>query len=152
MKSVIFLAALFFVAATEDIKRSLVKVQVIESIEKFRQANPSVNVTELVLNRNARLNQNWYTLGRRQSNDRLVSIDSGWAQYPSKQNVELTIWYPINGVGAYITYVQVLINQDNGTFGRGYIVSGGIGQRNIQIVVEAWNTAYVRYDYQIYGV
>lgn len=153
MKSIlIFLTFLVVAQAAEDFKSSSATVQVIEDIEKFRKTNPNVTITELELNRNTRLNQNWYTLGGRQVNDRLVAIDGGWAQYPSKQNLELRIWYPINGAGAIITFVQILINQDSGTFGRGYVVSGGIGQRNIQVLVEAWNTAYIRYDYQIYGV
>lgn len=153
MKSIlIFLTFLVVAQAAEDFKSSSATVQVIEDIEKFRKTNPNVTITELELNRNTRLNQNWYTLGGRQVNDRLVAIDGGWAQYPSKQNLELRIWYPINGAGAIISYIQILINQDNGTFGRGYVVSGGIGQRNIQVLVEAWNTAYIRYDYQIYGV
>lgn len=80
-----------------------------------------------------------------------MAINSGWAQYPSKQNLNLNIFYPTSGIGAVLSYVQILIIQDNGTFGRGYVTSGGIGQRYIQIVVEAWNTAFIRYDYSLYG-
>lgn len=151
MKSLLLLA--IFIAATQavDLNSSGVKVEVVESIDVYLKANPNVTLTELNLNRNARMNQNWYTLGSRLTGDRLVAINNGWAQYPSKQNLNLNIFYPTSGIGAVLSYVQILIIQDNGTFGRGYVTSGGIGQRYIQIVVEAWNTAFIRYDYSLYG-
>lgn len=155
MKSIIAFAVLYFVvvyAAEVQVKTAEVKVEVVKSIQEYLQANPNVTITEMKIDRQARLNQNWYTLGGRQSGDRLLAIDNGWAQYPSKQNLELTIWYPTSGVGAILTYIQILLTQDNGTYGRGYVVSGGIGQRYVRIVVEAWNTAYIRYDYSLYGI
>lgn len=151
MKSLLLLAIFFAAAQAVDLNSSGVKVEVVESIDVYLKANPNVTLTELNLNRNARMNQNWYTLGSRLTGDRLVAINNDWAQYPSKQNLNLNIFYPTSGIGAVLSYVQILIIQDNGTFGRGYVTSGGIGQRYIQIVVEAWNTAFIRYDYSLYG-
>lgn len=151
MKSLLLLAIFFAATQAVDLNSSGVKVEVVESIDVYLKANPNVTLTELNLNRNARMNQNWYTLGSRLTGDRLVAINNGWAQYPSKQNLNLNIFYPTSGIGAVLSYVQILIIQDNGTFGRGYVTSGGIGQRYIQIVVEAWNTAFIRYDYSLYG-
>lgn len=154
MKSVVLIAIFLIGAANAVDERNAaeVKIEVVESIEKYLLENPNVNVTELTLNSNARLNQNWYTLGSRVSGDRLIAIDSNWAQYPSKNNLELKITYPASGVGAVVTHIQIMITQDNGTYGRGYVTAGGIGQRYIQVIVEAWNTAFIRYDYSFYGV
>lgn len=153
MKSIIIFAiCLIGTHAAEDLNNAQVRIQVVDSIENFMLENPDVHLTEMTLDRNVKLNQNWYTIGARKAGDRLVATDNGWAQYPSKQNVELEIRYPVNGVGAVVTYVQVLITQDNGTSGRGYVVSGGIGQRRIQVVVEAWNTAFIRFDLSIFGI
>lgn len=153
MKSIIVFA-IFLVGAlaAENLQNAQVKIQVVDNIEEFKRMNPDVNLIEMTVDRNLRLRQNWYTIGARKSGDRLVGTDNGWAQYPSKQNLELEIWYPLNGVGAVVTFMQVFITQDDGTFGKGYVVSGGIGQRNIRIIVEAWNTSYVKYDYSIFGI
>jgi hypothetical protein len=155
MKSFVLIAVfcLFIKAqASDQTKAAEVKVIVVNNITDYIQSNPNATLIPMKMSRQARLNQNWYTLGARSSGDRLVAINNGWAQYPSKQNVELSIWYPTSGVGAILTYVQILMTQDTGTYGRGYVTAGGIGQRFIQIVVEAWNTAYVRYDYSLFGI
>lgn len=153
MKSIIIFAILLIGSqADEDLKDGKVEIQVVDSIKNFIRDNPDVSLMEMTLDSSPRLKQILYTVGARKSGDRIVATDGNWAQYPSKQNLELSLWYPLNGVGAVITYVQVLINQDDGTFGRGYVVSGGIGQRNIKIVVEAWNTAFIRYDFTIFGI
>lgn len=130
------------------------ELKVIKNITEFRNANPNLKIVELKSSKsvNPRLNQINYTLGSRYSGDRLVAADSSWAAYPSKQNLELRVWYPVNGAGAIVTFVQVVVSQDNGTTGRGYVVFGGIGQRNIQLLIEAWNTAYIDYRYSIYGI
>lgn len=153
MKVFIFLIALIIgVQAVEELKTAQVNVHVVPSIQRYLKANPTANVTELNLVQNVRLSQNLYTLGSRRAGDRLVATDNGWAQYPFKQDLELTVRYPASGTGAIVTYMQVVITQDNGTTGKGYVVSGGVGQRYLQIVVEAWSTAYIGYNYSIYGI
>jgi hypothetical protein len=97
MKLFIFVAVLFLAgsqAANNELKTSEVKVVVVKSIQEYLHANPNATVTEMKTNRQAKaakINQNWYTIGSRRPGDRLVAIDNGWAQYPSKQNLELTI-------------------------------------------------------------
>jgi hypothetical protein len=155
MKYYLVICALIaFNCVNAENSNSKYEVKIIKNITEFRNANPSLKIVELKSSKspNPRLNQIVYTLGNRYSGDRLVSADSNWAAYPSKQNLELRIWYPVNGAGAIITFVQVNVSQDNGTTGRGYVVYGGIGQRSIQVLVEAWNTAYIDYRYSIYGI
>lgn len=155
MKCTIILTFLFFIgaqAADNQLNTAETKVIVVKNIQEYLQAHPNATLTEMKVTRQARFNQNWYTVGARRPGDRLVAIDNAWAQYPSKQNLEIQLWYPASGVGAVLSYIQVLVTQDNGTFGRGYVISGGIGQRSVQIVIEAWNTAYVRYDYSLFGI
>jgi hypothetical protein len=121
MKSLILFTAICFVLKSEAAEQkpipAEVKIAVVENIKDYLQANPNATLIPMKMARQARLNQNWYTLGFRLQGDRLVAIDNGWAQYPSKQNVELSVYYPRSGVGALITYVQILMTQDTGTYG-----------------------------------
>jgi hypothetical protein len=156
MKYLIVICAIIavdsYVKADENDSRFEVKV--IKNITEFRNANPSLKIVEMKSSKavTPRLSQIIYTLGTRYSGDRLVGADSGWNAYPNKQNIELRVWYPTSGVGAIVNFVQVIVSQDTGTSGRGYVVYGGIGQRNIQVLIEAWNTAYIDYRYSIYGL
>lgn len=155
MKSFAILVALYLIhaaEASEEKPQAEVKLLVVQNINDYLQANPNATLIPLQMSHQAKLSQNLYSIGARRPGDRLVGTDSGWAQYPSKQNLELSVWYPSNGVGAVVTYVQILITQDTGTSGKGYVTAGGIGQRYIKIIVEAWNTAYARYDYSLYGI
>lgn len=62
----------------------------------------------------------------------------------------MNLSYPASGVGAVITYVQVIVNQSSNS-GKGYVIAGGIGQRFIHLVIEAHSTSYFSYNSQIYG-
>lgn len=153
--AVVIFATFAAVISADDSKQGQVELRVVQNITEFKLANPELKVTPLrsVSSKqiSPKLSQITYTLGSRVYGDQLVASDASWASYPNKQNIQLTIWYPVNGYGALISHVQVVVTQDTGTTGRGYIVSGGINQRNIQVVVEAWNTAYIDYIYRIYG-
>lgn len=37
-------------------------------------------------------------------------------------------------------------------FGQAYVIKGGLHQRSIAIVVEAYTTNFLNYDAQVYGV
>lgn len=37
-------------------------------------------------------------------------------------------------------------------FGQAYVIKGGLHQRSIAVVVEAYTTYFLNYDAQIYGV
>ncbi|EAT33832.1 AAEL013895-PA [Aedes aegypti] len=92
-----------------------------------------------------------YTLGQRVVGDRLVSTKSDSKQWPTLQDVTLSLAYPQSGVGAVVTYVQVIVKQSS-NLGKGYVVSGGIGQRFIHLNIEAYSTNYFTYTVQIFGL
>lgn len=73
--------------------------------------------------------------------------NQSWAQ---PHNVATTLSYPPSGVGAQVTYVAIQVNQST-NLGQAYILKGGIHQRTISIVVEAYNTLYMNYVAAIYG-
>lgn len=154
--AIVLVSTILASTTAEDLKSAKVEVKVVENLSEFRIANPELKLTELKRlsskKISPRLTQIIYSLGSPTSGDRLVAADSGWAAYPVKQNVELTISYPVGGNGALITFVQVVINQDTGTDGRAYVAYGGIGHRAIQLVIEAWNTAYLDYSFRIFGL
>lgn len=61
-----------------------------------------------------------------------------------------TLGYPRAGVGAVITYIEIIVDQSS-NLGRGFVTSGGIGQRQIAITIEAQRTLHFRQNTQIYG-
>lgn len=83
--------------------------------------------------------------------DRLVSTQTDGKQWPTLQDVTLSLAYPQSGVGAVVTYVQVIVKQSS-NLGKGYVVSGGIGQRFIHLMIEAYSTTYFNYSVQIFGL
>lgn len=82
--------------------------------------------------------------------DRLVAHGAQKQSWPQPHNVATTLSYPSNGVGAQVTYVAIQVNQST-NLGQAYILTGGIHQRSISIVVEAYNTIYMNYVAAIYG-
>jgi len=62
----------------------------------------------------------------------------------------LTLQYPTSGTGAVLTFIRVTVDQST-NIGQGYVVAGGIGQRAIIIVIEAYSTTYFNYVAEIYG-
>ncbi|XP_065072898.1 uncharacterized protein LOC135697195 [Ochlerotatus camptorhynchus] len=92
-----------------------------------------------------------YSLGQRVAGDRLVSTKADNKSWPSVQDVTLSLSYPQSGVGAVVTYVQVIVMQTT-NLGKGYVVAGGIGQRFIHMVIEAYSTNFFNYSVQIYGI
>lgn len=153
MKVIILLVAIICGATAVDDLQNVaeVKVKVVDSIERFKKENPTLELLPMNLVRSPRLAQNIYTLGSRLSGDYLVASNFGSVQYPIKQNLELNIRYPANGIGAIVTSVQITINQDDYTNGRGYVINGGLGQRYIEVLIESWNTSILQYNYWIYG-
>jgi Transcription activator MBF2 len=121
----------------------------VDNIEAFKQRNADLNFEPLTRSVGPR-QQIRYTAGTRISGDRLVAQDSKNQSWPTLQDVQLVLTYPVSGLGATVTYMSVTVNQASAV-GRAYIVSGGIGQRNIQVVVEGKSTNYFNYTAQIYG-
>lgn len=92
-----------------------------------------------------------YSLGQRVAGDRLVSTKQENKSWPTMQDVTLSLSYPQSGVGAIVTYVQVIVKQST-NIGKGYVVAGGIGQRFIHMMIEAYSTTFFNYSVQIYGL
>ncbi|XP_063704647.1 uncharacterized protein LOC134834053 [Culicoides brevitarsis] len=126
-------------------------VIVVNDIREFRAANPSLNLVELKRSANQPRLGIRYTLGSRLAGDVLVATLGDFVSYSVPQNVKLTLTYPTNGYGAVVTHVLVDVQQSS-SFGSGYVVGGGIGQRFIQIVIEAQSTTYFGYSAYVYGL
>ncbi|XP_035918640.1 uncharacterized protein LOC118516900 [Anopheles stephensi] len=133
-----------------------VTVETIPDLEAFRKANPDLHTapltprTEQVTEAGSTRQVITYSVGAHAAGERLVGISSDQLSWPTPQDVQLEVRYPTAGVGAVVTYVEVQVNQSSST-GRGYIVSGGVGQRNIRLVIEAYNTLFFHYQAAIYG-
>uniref|UniRef100_A0A336LBT0 CSON006441 protein n=1 Tax=Culicoides sonorensis TaxID=179676 RepID=A0A336LBT0_CULSO len=126
------------------------KIVLVDDINKFRAAHPDLELTELVRSEKQPRNSIRYTLGARVVGDTLVATKSDFASYGTAQNVKLTLTYPTSGTGAVVTHVLVDVQQSSNV-GKGYVTGGGIGQRYIQIVIEAQSTTYFGYSAYIYG-
>lgn len=102
--------------------------------------------------------------------DRLVAWGSDRIEYSGVRNVTFTLTYPRGGIGAIISYYEVLVdmvssygsmchlffffhlvNFQSSNYGNAYIDSGGIGETHITIVIEAYNTRWFRYIFAIHG-
>ncbi|EAT33840.1 AAEL013885-PA [Aedes aegypti] len=138
------------IASTEEEPLQIdAKIEVVQDIAAFKAAHPELDVVPLEVARSTR-QQIVYTLGNRLSGDRLVGTSQDGTSWSSLQDVTLNLRYPQAGSGAVVSYVQVVVNQSSNQ-GRGYVVSGGIGQRYIQLVIEVYSTSYFQYNAQIYG-
>ncbi|XP_053678030.1 uncharacterized protein LOC128728431 [Anopheles nili] len=134
----------------------LVSIETVSDIREYRKAHADLTIEPLavrsVVNQAGGNNRKQivYTLGARFSGDQLVAISSGGKSWTSPQDIKLNLQYPTTGVGASVTYVEVIVDQSS-ELGQGYVVSGGVGQRFIQLVIEAYNTVYFNYSAAIYG-
>ncbi|XP_055612489.1 uncharacterized protein LOC129759060 [Uranotaenia lowii] len=130
------------------------QIQVVQNIAAFKAANPDLLLEPLNVSRRpsvrGALQQIVYSAGSRQSGDRLVAINSNSRYWSSPQDVQVALTYPQSGTGSIVTYVQVVVNQSS-NYGRGYIASGGIGQRRIQLIIEAYSTSSISFTANIYG-
>ncbi|XP_050072987.1 uncharacterized protein LOC126561081 [Anopheles maculipalpis] len=133
-----------------------VTIETIPNLEAFRKANPNLEIapltarSEQVKDSGSTRQVITYTVGSHSAGERLVGMASNQQSWATLQDVTLDLQYPTNGVGAIVTYVEVVVSQSSST-GRGYIVSGGVGQRNIRLVIEAYNTLFFNYNAAIYG-
>ncbi|KAJ6650005.1 hypothetical protein Bhyg_05248 [Pseudolycoriella hygida] len=123
--------------------------QTTDSIAEFVKLHPRIYVEELTSTIvNGRIK---YVLGARIANDNLVAHSAKNQTWPALQNVAVTLSYPTSGVGKQVTYVAIQVDQTS-NFGQAYVTGGGLYQRSISIVVEAYTTKFLNYDAQIYGV
>ncbi|CAD7091658.1 unnamed protein product [Hermetia illucens] len=151
--TIVILLATIAIATARSVEKETqplsVKISTVEDINLFRAQNPTEVLTPL--KRVDTKNIIYYTVGNRVSGDALVATASDSQQWSSAQNVQLLLQYPRSGQGAVVTYAIVTVDQSS-SLGEAYIVSGGVGKRNIAIVVEARSTTYFRYAAQVYGL
>ena len=80
----------------------------------------------------------------------MVAQGTDTYSYAEPNDVSLQLSYPEEGTGAVVTHVEIVAVQNN-NLGNAYVVSGGIGQRSISIVIEAQETDYFSYKALYYG-
>ncbi|KFB36768.1 AGAP000570-PA-like protein [Anopheles sinensis] len=132
---------------------SIVTIETVPDIDAFIRANPELTVVQLPATKAEVAEgrqQIVYTLGYHTANERLIGLSSDNKEWSTPQNVKLDLQYPTAGVGDVVSYVEVVVNQSTSN-GSGYLVSGGVGQRYVRLVIEAYGTTYFYYQAAIYG-
>ena len=152
--------AVMAAATCEEVPQSTVSMQVISPAEmdNLLKLHPNGQLLSVEVSNNPKLgkvlsqpnHQLIYRLGSRIVGDQLVASDSGYNSWATPQNAHLNLYYPTSGVGAVISYLEITVSQSS-TIGRAILLSGGIGQRSINVVVEANNTYWLGYSAVIYG-
>ncbi|XP_055612665.1 uncharacterized protein LOC129759253 [Uranotaenia lowii] len=145
-----FLAVTFSEGSSLPKKSAAARIEIVKDIRAFRSAHPAVELIPLATTRSIDRQQITYTIGQRQQGDQLVAVNQESQAWEEPQDLMLTISYPASGTGATVTYARIVVQQSSSE-GRGYVVAGGIGQRFIQIIIEASKTTFFTYSSQIYG-
>lgn len=151
IKALLVAFAVGLVLATDEkLADTKAEILLVDDIEKYKEEHPGVVLVELDKPTQQPRVGIRYTLGNRIGGDGLVAQKSDYTSYAGPRDVQLVLTYPTSGSGAVVTYVQVDVNQST-NLGRGYVAAGGIGQRFIQVVIEARGTTYFQYNALIYG-
>ncbi|XP_055382332.1 uncharacterized protein LOC129612652 [Condylostylus longicornis] len=156
-KILLTLCLVAFVATSPIIKEInddlKVDITVVEDIEEFKNTHPSLELTPLFSDelQESPFGVIRHTAGSRVAGDRLVASGSGGQSWATPQDVQLSLQYPKSGTGAVLSYVEVLVDQSSNV-GEGFIISGGIGQRHIALVIQARSTTHFNYAAAFYGV
>ncbi|XP_055919569.1 uncharacterized protein LOC129951451 [Eupeodes corollae] len=147
----LLLACVFSTTLANPAKnQTLVEIITIDDASKLKDISKGAELIPMSQDRDTK-GVIRYTLGNRSSGDRLVSQASDSVSWNTPQSVQLRLEYPASGTGAVITHVQIDVNQSSNS-GQAYVIAGGIGQRRIVIIVEAYNTYYFSYVSNIYGI
>uniref|UniRef100_A0A0K8TRJ5 Putative conserved secreted protein n=1 Tax=Tabanus bromius TaxID=304241 RepID=A0A0K8TRJ5_TABBR len=112
--------------------------------------NPLENFTQIELSKSKVQATTTYHTGQRESGDHLVGRAKGGQTFILPVFVSIKFQYPKSGVGALVTFVQCVVEQLLNA-GKGYIISGGVGQHHITFVLESYFTTYFYFDCNIYG-
>ncbi|XP_053688761.1 uncharacterized protein LOC128737994 [Sabethes cyaneus] len=123
------------------------RIDAVKNVAVFQANSPEANVISL----DDVQQQLVYRIGARRAGDRLVATGAQNMTWPTLRDVTLTLDYPKTGVGAYVTYVQVNVVQSS-SLGKAYLVRGGIGQRFVSLLVQAFSTTFFNYTAVIYGI
>ncbi|XP_031628580.1 uncharacterized protein LOC116344252 [Contarinia nasturtii] len=147
-------AFVFNFAQCKESIDSNIEVQFVQSLADFLAKNPGVKLepltTEVKLDGPSTRTQIVHRLGNRISGDRILATDSASQQWQKPHDIRLNLNYPQSGYGSVITYLEVIVEQSS-SLSNAYVVSGGIGQRQISVVVESKDTLYFKHRAAIYG-
>nr|AYV99551.1 venom polypeptide [Dolopus genitalis] len=124
----------------------------VETIETHIQLigenqNEALDQTELTQNVGV---TKYYSLGKRIAGDRVVATGGKAMNWSTPHNVKITLAYPTRGIGALVTYVFIAVDQTNNG-GRAYVLNGGVNQRHITVVIEAFGVTHFALAASIYG-
>lgn len=159
MKSVILVAILLVIAQPGSGSYPKAKdlglfyeIRTVQNIGKYLREHPGTTTTALKFKGTGKKGENLYTLGARQAGDQLLDWTIGEMESNPSKDVEMDLAYPKpNIVASKITHLRVLLHQESGKPGRAYIVSGGVGQRNFHVIIEALKPIHIKYDISLYG-
>lgn len=125
-------------------------VLLVNDIEKYKVEHPEVVIQEIPRSPVQSRYGIQYTLGN-SGEGNLVAFGYDAVSFGGPTDVVLTLNYPSNGgQGAIVSFVVINVNQSN-DLGYAYVAAGGIGQRYINIIVEAKSTTYFQYQAYIFG-
>ncbi|XP_055309445.1 uncharacterized protein LOC129573178 [Sitodiplosis mosellana] len=146
--------ALNCVECSDKALESKIEFNFVQNLTDFLAANPGIQLEQLDKEvsydgPSSRI-QLTHRLGNRINGDRLLATDSASQQWAQPQDVRLNLNYPKSGYAEIITYLEVITEQST-NLGNAYVVSGGIGQRRISVVIEAKRTLYWQYRASIFG-
>lgn len=71
--------------------------------------------------------------------------------FPSPVDVTDTLNYPLNPPGGTITYLEILIEQSPNTYTKTIVTGGGLGQRTLNLTIQAFATSLFAQRTRIYG-
>uniref|UniRef100_A0A1A9ZTN0 Cadherin domain-containing protein n=1 Tax=Glossina pallidipes TaxID=7398 RepID=A0A1A9ZTN0_GLOPL len=127
-------------------------VSVIQNNESFLENHSALSV--IPLQNQSKSSPLWalrYMLGIKAENDYLLAQLADASDYPAKKNVSVDLLYTEKGgTGDILTYIEIDTLQDTQD-GNAHVVSGGIGQGSIHIVLEAKQTERFSYNARFYG-
>ncbi|XP_055298553.1 uncharacterized protein LOC129566537 [Sitodiplosis mosellana] len=92
-----------------------------------------------------------YSVGTRVKGDRVVSKWDEQHQWTKPHHFIKRQYYPEDGNGANITFVQITAKQDS-IRSFSYVDDGGIGKKFICIIFEAFDVLFLEYSIEIYGI
>nr|AYV99545.1 venom polypeptide [Dolopus genitalis] len=136
-------------SAAPEIEKLQASIEFVDDISAYAAEFPEVDLIPLDSEVQP-FGQIRYTLGGRVAGDRIVAQGNNNFNYPTLQDVRLTLNYPQSGVGAVVSFVEIVVQQTSND-GNAYIAAGGIGQRTIRIILEARRTQSFAYRAAIFG-
>lgn len=92
-----------------------------------------------------------YTLGNPNPFDQRLAEINNTYNFKNPDEFQLTLNYPEYGVGGLLTYVEIIVGQDN-TIGQAYTIDGGLGQRFVKINVDSKVSTRFYYRATFYGL